>query len=181
MCSAAGETSPFVCVLSVPGMGKLEWHHEKVVGLSHTRPAESGFIYFAQNRCGTEDMWRHYFLNVVIPTIVESNKSFSLDGSSIRNFFSTDGEAIILKNAYKNDVLKAFDDANVDYGRVGAGSTGIHNACDRILIFRDTKAAIRIAESKRVDYSNHLLERYLRNAMNNFKSLFPHVSFFLTL
>ena len=82
-----------------------------------------------------------------------------------------------MKNAYKNDVLKAFDDANVDYGRVGAGSTGIHNACDRMLIFRDTKAAIRIAESKRVDYSNHLLERYLRNAMNNFKSLFPHVSF----
>ncbi len=78
MCSAAGTTSPFVCILSIPGLGKYDWHCEEVVGLSYTCSEKTGFVYFAQNRCRTEDMWQHYFLKVAIPTIAESNKAYAM-------------------------------------------------------------------------------------------------------
>lgn len=177
MCSAAGECSAFVAVLSVTNFEKEQWHVEEVVGLSHTRPLETGYLYFSKNRCGTEEMWKHYFLNVVIATIKKScdlRTRALLSSTEVgRSFFSTDGEAIIMKNAYKDDVRQAFDICKIDYGRVGAATTAIHNACDRAHTFRDTKITVRKLLKDDRPNRNTALKIYLQLAFDTMKKKFP--------
>ena len=90
----------------------------------------------------------------------------------MRNFFSTDGEAIIMNNAYKDEVIAAFDDAQTDYGRVGASTTGIHNACDRAYTFRETKKSVRELTKKGGNISNYVLEQGIQKAFENLKRNF---------
>jgi len=175
MCNAQGDVSPFVCVVAIPSFQSEQWHVEIVRGLSHTCVGSSvGYLYFSRNRCGTEEMWKHYFLHVALPTIKNSNMAYSdVDNDVLlRNFFSTDGEAIIMKNAYKDDVIDAFEDAKTDYGRVGASTTGIHNACDRAYTFRETKKSVRQLTKNGAKISNTLLELGLKKAFENLKLTF---------
>jgi hypothetical protein len=61
----------------------------------------------------------------------------------LRTFYSTDGEDIILSNIFNESLRSEFHELGIDYGRVGAGTTGIHNASDRQLVFRETKRKVR--------------------------------------
>ena len=107
MGSAAGEVSPFVCVVAIPDMKPDEWHVEKVQSLCPRYAAGHGFVYFAHNRCGTEAMWKDYFERVAVPTIKESNALHQCkddDNNAMRIFFSTDGEGtslLLLLNYYR--------------------------------------------------------------------------------
>ena len=76
MCNAQGECSPFVCIISVLSFEAKQWHVERVRGLTHTGSMGVGFLYFAKNRCGTEEMWKHYYLHVALPTIKTSNQNY---------------------------------------------------------------------------------------------------------
>lgn len=60
----------------------------------------------------------------------------------MRNSFSTDGEDIIIARAHEDDLQHRFEDVLTEYGRVGAGSTAKHNACDRQLTFREVRRAV---------------------------------------
>ena len=178
MSSAAGECSPFVAVVSVPNFSETDWHVERIIGLSSRNASDVGYVYFSRNRCGNEDMWAHYFKNIVVPTIKESSErhqSRDRDGNICRQFFSTDGEAIIMKNAYKDDVVDVFEEAKMDYLRVGAGSTGIHNACDRSKGFRNSKSTMGKMQQKKMDYSNTTLENALRKGYANMAERYPNL------
>lgn len=77
----------------------------------------------------------------------------------MRNFYSTDGEDIIIRNIYQDSLREKFKDARIDYGRVGAGQTGIHNACDRMWLFRETKAKVRKARQQQRDCYDEILSK----------------------
>ena len=102
--NAAGENSDFVCILAIKQMPEESWHVEEVPGLSiNSRIGGKGYLYFTHTRCRTVDMWRDYFLRVVIPFIRQSNefyKPWENSESPTRNFFSTDREDIIISNAF---------------------------------------------------------------------------------
>jgi len=181
MINASGETAPFVVILALKGMSDEEWHVEEVLGLALSNHiGAKGYIYFSRTRCGTKAMWKDYFCRVVIPTIKESNalhKPVNADGSPMRNFFSTDGEDIIISNAYEDEVRGWFDAVLTDYGRVGAGLTGIHNACDRQYTFRGVTRFIRSFLSKGVVVLNRQLESGIRASFDRFMSTYPSVLF----
>jgi hypothetical protein len=65
----------------------------------------------------------------------------------------------VIANIYDEELVAEFDSALIVYGRVGAGTTGIHNACDRALTFRETKKAVRKIRTNQVD----LLPYHLRS------------------
>lgn len=151
VCNAGGESGPVCVVIAVKQMPADAWFGVKVVGLSWVADiGGKGMIYFCKTRCGTKEMWADWFQKVAIATILKSNEAhypdgiLTTDGTTLMNHFSTDGEDIILSNIYTNeDVQTAFIKTNTSYSRVGAGTTGIHNACDRAYTFRETKAVVR--------------------------------------
>ena len=125
-------------------------------------------------------MWRDYFLRVVIPSIRQSNNFYdsceTSDDFPKRNFFSTDGEDIVISNAYDESLADEFEAAGIDYGRVGASTTAIHNACDRQVLYREAKKKVRKVLSSQVDFSNISLEACLKRSFNSMLTLFPSVS-----
>ena len=158
--SAAGDNFCFVAILALKGMEPEAWHVESVAGLNTpSHIGARGLIYFSKTRCGTKTMWKDYFRCVVVPTITQSNEEYNPrnpDGTPMRNFFSTDGEDVIIARAYESDVRQWLDQANTDYGRVGAGTTGIHNACDRQQTFESVKGKIKKVLSKQdCEYKNN--------------------------
>lgn len=161
------------------------WHVEEVIGFT-LKPdvASAGVIYFSKTRCGCKAMWQDYFSRIVVPTIRHSNignNPLNADGTAMRNFFSTDGEDIIIARAYEEDIQKSFEDELIDYGRVGAGSTGIHNACDRQLTFREVRKAVFKCISHDSDVSNNMLQLNIKKCFANFKEAYKTVQFGSTL
>jgi len=63
MINASGETAPFVVILALKGMSDEEWHVEGILALSNFIGAK-GYIYFSKTSCGTNAMWKDYFLCV---------------------------------------------------------------------------------------------------------------------
>ena len=181
MINAAGENSEFVCIIAVKQMPPETWHVEVVPGLSmDSHIGAKGYLYFTHTRCGTAGMWRDYFLRVVIPSIRQSNNFYdsceTSDDFPKRNFFSTDGEDIVISNAYDESLADEFEAAGIDYGRVGASTTAIHNACDRQVLYREAKKKVRKVLSSQVDFSNISLEACLKRSFNSMLTLFPSVS-----
>jgi hypothetical protein len=181
MISAAGENSPFVAVPAVSDMEPNTWHVEEVPGLSlSSHVGAVGYVYFSKTRCGTREMWMDYFERVVVPTIKKSNeahKPVNADGTPMRNFFSTDGEDIIIANAYKTTIRELLDESLTDYGRVGAGTTGIHNACDRQLTFREVKRRIKKLISECYKFNNRQLSSAIQKAFDRLHAAFPGAKF----
>ena len=130
-----------MAILALKGMEPEAWHIESVAGLStSSHIGARGLVYFSKTRCGTKTMWKDYFRRVVIPTITQSNEEYNPrnpDGTPMRNFLGTDGVDVIIARAYESDVRQWLDQANTAYSRVGAGTTGIRNACDKQQILKN--------------------------------------------
>jgi hypothetical protein len=183
MSSAAGEASPFVAVIAIDTLNKEtnEWHCEEVVGLSYTADiGRKGYIYFAHDRAGTRDMWKHYFTNVVIPTIAQSSSAHNFnklgEPETIPVMFSTDGEDIVIVNGYQDDLVGLFDTHNISYCRVGAGTTGIHQAGDRQYTFRETKKFVSTATRNKMEVHDQSRERNIENAFRGLVAKFPQTT-----
>jgi hypothetical protein len=182
MISAAGENSDFVAVLAMKTMVPNTWHVESVPGLSlSSHIGAKGIIYFSKTRCGTRDMWKDYFTRIVIPTIQASNavhQPMAPDGvTPSHNMFSTDGEDIIISQCYGDDMRYLLKQSHIFYARVGAGTTGIAQACDRQVIYREIKKLIRRLLEKGIEIENRQLEHAIRQAFLRFKHTFPTVEF----
>ena len=73
--NAGGEAGPLVLVFAVPSMTENTFFATKVLSMSSTSTIGAmGWIYFSKTRGGCYNMWVHYYLNVTIPTIRQSNE-----------------------------------------------------------------------------------------------------------
>lgn len=149
-----------------------------VAGLSlSSHIGAAGVLYFSRTRCGTRDMWRDYF----IPTIRASNavhKPMGPDGvTPSHNMFSTDGEDIIISQCYDDEIRDLLKQIHTLYARVGAGTTGIAQACDRQVIYREIKSLIRRLLGSGEKIENRQLEQALLEAFLRFKLVFPTAVF----
>ena len=125
-------------------------------------------------------MWKHVFINCILPCVKKSNDHHNKNdkhGNLFRNFFSTDGEDIIISNAYENDLVELMEQIRIDYGRVGAGSTAIHNACDRWVQFRLSKHYLKKWRLKGKVITNETLRLNLEHAFNEFKSKYSNINY----
>jgi hypothetical protein len=181
-CNASGKSGPACVVIAIKQMPSDVWFVQEVMGLSWvSRIGAKGVVYFCKTRCGTKAMWSDWFTRVAVPTIAESNIAHAKhlhtsDGAPFTNHFSTDGEDIILSNIYTNDaVQRAFANHNITYSRVGVGTTGIHNACDRAYTFRETKSAVRKCRKQNKSVTNELLEETMPTAFSALQEEYPSV------
>lgn len=178
MINADGYSSPLVTIVSVKEMEPDMWHVEEVAKLAiSSLPGSKGYIYFCKSRCGVREMWIDYFKRVVIPTILSVNRdNASLDTADMTTFFSTDGEDIVICSGYDDEVANAFNYHKIDYGRVGAATTGIHNPCDRAALIRDVKKMIISIAKKNIDVGDEALQASVKVSFANLKTKFPDIS-----
>ena len=119
-------------------MSLNEWHVEEVKGFTNKPGLGKGYVYFSKTRCGNSGLWLHWLEHVALPTMKQNNAFYGANdakGQPLPTFFSTDGKALILRQAFEPRIISALKAENVYYARVGAGSTGIHQACDRAQTF----------------------------------------------
>jgi hypothetical protein len=181
--NAGGEKGPAIMIISTPKMPEGEWHVEEVKGLGFTcEIGQVGYLYFSKTRCGTKSMWNDVFKRCILPTIKKSNdyhQTKDINGQFCRNFFSTDGEDIIISNAYEDEMVQLFRDLLIDYGRVGAGTTAIHNACDRWVQFKLSKYSLRKWRKEGKIIINDMLKQNLNEAFRLFRAKYPQVNYLL--
>ena len=155
---------------------------EEVKGFTNKPGLGKGYVYFSKTRCGNSGLWLHWLEHVALPTMKQNNAFYGANdakGQPLPTFFSTDGEALILRQAFEPRIISALKAENVYYARVGAGSTGIHQACDRAQTFKITKkgpgSVSKILQLNRIP-SDEFLEANIRRAFDNFLVRFPSIS-----
>jgi hypothetical protein len=169
----------------------------EVKGLTNSRYYGTGYVLFCSSRGGNKAMWRWYYLNMVVPTIAQYQIYYNLkvlvthiknilshiinnyihfitiyilqhnDGRPMRPFFSTDGEAIIIHQSLEDDVQQAFKDNSIDYVKGGASTTGIHNALDRTVVFRDMRAGIKVVNKDGIPPRYSILQNNIDSILSN--------------
>ena len=157
MYSAAGEVLRPVLVLALKTMPVDEFFVADVKGLGFHTGKTVGRVYVCKTRCGTGAMWHDWFTKYCLPELKASDEYHETKDEW--KFFSTDGEDVIISNIWKNDLTASFTNQKVHYGRVGAGITGIHNACDRAVVFRDSKKCIAEVRKAGTDFTSEVLRR----------------------
>jgi transposase len=79
LCNAAGDGGPLVLIYAVSDMPEGEFFHFRVPGLSGETNAvgQFGHIYICKTRAGNAAMWAHWFEEVAIPTMRNSNAFYA--------------------------------------------------------------------------------------------------------
>lgn len=138
MANACGDSSPLVYIAAIEQMSEDSFEVREIIGMCTTANVNGvGYLLFCKSRAGNQSLWIWYYLNIVIPTIKLANEYYfdkNVNNTPTRNFFSTDGEAIILKQAFNSEIQQGFANNLIDYVKGGASTTGIHNAMDRTTI-----------------------------------------------
>ncbi len=149
LCNAHGDVGTLTAVVAVDSMDAEDFHVERIAGFSNTCAAgQSGYIYFTKTRAGNKNMWSHYFLTVVIPCITSVGVANGIHDFGY--FFSTDSEDVIISQAFNQEVHRALVNNKINYARIGASLTSIHQACDLQETFRKCKHFVKKSQAQNV-------------------------------
>lgn len=89
----------------------------------------------------------------------------------MRNFYSMDGEAIILKEVFDPEVQAAFRDALIDVCKISKSDTGHHQASDRSPVFRDCKTGMdTVTNNPSIDFSCSVIEKSVQKVIEEFNN-----------
>lgn len=119
MANACGNSSPLVLIIAIEDMIAEEFQVYEIKGMCITTNIDDvGYMIFCKSRAGNANLWAWYFTNIAVPTISRANAYYNqlnIDNTPTRNFLSTDGEAIIIKQAFNIALQKLFADNLIDY------------------------------------------------------------------
>lgn len=90
-------------------------------------------------------------------------------------FLSSDGELVILKEAFDAEVQAAFEDLGTDYMKHAPSRTDDYQANDKSSNFMNTKAGAKKARRDCVNTSNPILEKNLKEYVRALRLAFPNV------
>lgn len=180
LCNAAGHSGDLVVIAAVPSMKDGEFFAQQVPGLTGSDQIEGqGWLYCCNSRAGNAALWQHWFLHVLIPTLRRCRdwhdvRCRTADGTLMDTVFSTDGELVILREAFNDNVLNALREAAVIYIKNGPSVTSQHQPADVSDNFRDFKTGMTMVTKKRIDTYNALLRQSLGAYFTAFAAAFSH-------
>jgi hypothetical protein len=176
--NAAGEMGPTTLIMTMPKMRDGEFFAKRIIGMGGGSDIGSfGWIYFCNSRAGNAALWMHWFIHVVIPTLDQCRTVHKIKdefGRAMRMVFSTDGEAIVLKQAFDEEILAMFEQMLADYLKNGPGMTSRHQAADVSDNFRDWKTGLETITRNNVNTKNDTLRRNLTEMFKDLAIQFPH-------
>lgn len=95
------------------------------------------------------------------------------EGNELKMFFSTDGEAIILREVFDEAVLKGFDDALVDYMKNGASLTSHQQPLDVSSVFKSVKTGVKKATQDQSVSPSVCLRQGMETVFRKLAAQFP--------
>lgn len=134
--SASGETDGLCLIFQdkdIPD-GVFYWYDLQTMNCTTSKV--NSRIYFCKSRAGNANMWQHWLTTRVAPFCERLRRCLSDDDAQLPAIISTDGEPIILNQAFSAAVMEIFDRYGIIWVRVPASTTSIHQACDRGMFFR---------------------------------------------
>ena len=103
-------------------------------------------------RNGNSAFYRWYGTFIVAPFVIivcDRIKSKNPDGTPMRAFVTCDGEQEQIKVFQQQDLLDVFSYALIDFGKIAASCSGIHQSSDVSPLFRAIKTKIHAVETRR--------------------------------
>ena len=180
LCNAAGEMGPLTLLAAMPGLPEGKFFVRKVRGLSQTNNiVDEGWLYFCNTRAGNAELWQHWYINVVQMTLSLTREAYALNdeyNEPLRIFFTTDGEAIIMNEAFTSRVYEGFRELKIDYGKNGPSLTQLYQPADRSPQFRNFKTGLAEVTKKSCVPSNAKLRSNLSDMRQQLYSEYPDIS-----
>lgn len=180
LCNAAGEAGPLVCIISLDSLPANKFFVRKVKALSNcTSVGAYGWLYICNSKAGNDGLWKHWFINVVVQTLrlgAEAHNHLDCNGKPMRPFLNTDGEAIIMNQAFDDEVIKEFADAEIDYMKGAPSGTSQHQPADVSSNFRDVKTGMRTVIKEKVNTYNKTLHDNLQTYFREFGQEYPTIT-----
>ena len=133
--------APFI-IAAHNKMGPDDFYLAQVPGLHNSSDtnASDGYVAICLTKCGTAGLWKAFFLKFCIPEMVRATSHLQckhIDGSPMRLFLKTDGEACILDTAQDEEVMACFKENSIDYLKSGPGVTPWDQEWDTGTMFLD--------------------------------------------
>lgn len=182
--SASGELGRLHAIIAVPTMADGVFFKASVDGfvVASGPNSRSGVLYLCKSRAGNAALWRDIFLTFIIPTIASAAEHFKdqavhADGSPMEPFLHSDGESIIMREAFSEDVMAALDGANINYLKGGPSHTSKTQDLDCGHLFDSLKAGLHAIEN---DPTAVVTDAAIRKSLEEAFKLF-HTQFHLDL
>ena len=114
-------------------------------------------------------------ISIILVLVTSKANMKHIDGSNMRPFLKTDGDACILNSAFIPEVMTGFKDASIDYLKLGPGATPVQQEWDYSSLFRDEKSGMLQIVRKGENIEDSRLRDSLQKYINDFKTSFPAV------
>ena len=178
--SACGEIGRLVTLVAVPDMPENQFFKCRVAGLvNHCSSDRDGLLYLCKSKAGCAALWRDMFLEFIIPTIDSSamhHQHKYEDGSPMEPFLHSDGETVIMKEAFDQSVMEKFWDSLINYLKGGPSHTSKTQDLDCGFLFSSLKAGLKAIANKNEIVLNTTLRRNMGEALDSFHQAFPDVA-----
>lgn len=177
MASAEGDLSPVVLLFPQKELGEEDFYAEEcsVLTASNEYGAKAGWLYFCHSRAGNCKLWHHWYLNVVIPTLL---RCLERHGREQRLLFYTDGELKVLNEAFDDEVLRGFADVLTDYVKGEPGTTSKWQSLDGF--FREFKAGLKALIRKKTCPEYPTLRQSVHAVLSRLEQHFATLALHLT-
>ena len=151
--NANGTVAPPVFVVADDSMDPEALIWDKVPELSTSTDVNGkAYLCRCRTRNGNSAFYRWYGTFIVAPFVIDvrdRTKSKNPDGTPMRAFVTCDGEQEQIKVFQHGDLLDIFSDALIDFGKIAASCSGIHQSSDVSPLFRAIKTKIHAVETRR--------------------------------
>ena len=151
--NASGTVAPPVFVVADDSMDPETFIWDEVSELA-TSTDVNGKAYLC--RCRTRNansaFYRWYGTFIVAPFVMDvrdRTRSKNPDGTPMRAFVTCDGEQEQIKVFQHDDLLDIFSGALIDFGKIAAFCSGIHQSSDVSPLFRAIKTKLHAVEKRK--------------------------------
>ena len=161
--NANGTVAPPVFVVADDSMDPEAFIWDEVSELSTSTDVNGkAYLCRCRTRNGNSAFYRWFGIFIVAPFVIDvrdRTKSKNPDGTPMRAFVTCDGEQEQIKVFQHGDLLDTFSDALIDFGKIPASCSGIHQSSDVSPLFKAIKTKIHGVETRR--YGSELIKNRL--------------------
>ena len=141
--NANGTVAPPVFVVADDSMDPEAFIWDEVSELSTSTDVNGkAYLCRCRTRYGNSTFYRWYGTFIVAPFVIDvrdRTKSKNPDGTPMRASVTCDGGQEQIKVFQRGDLLDTFSDALIDFGKIAASCSGIHQSSDVYPLFSAIK------------------------------------------
>lgn len=165
--NANGTVAPPVFIIADDSVDaeSFAWHDIPELSTS-TDVNGHAYLCVCRTRNANAAFYRWFGTFIVAPFIIDvraRSKAKYPDGTPMRAFVTCDGEQEQIRVFQEEDMLGVFENALIDFGKIAASCSGIHQSSDVSPLFRAIKKKIQSVET--TNYKSPLMSEALKDVL----------------